>query len=160
PNDPGACLTLGDALRAQGRLAEAIAAYREAVARDPISAEAHKNLSLALLENGEFAEGWQEYEWRWQAAFPRPRQFVTPLWSGEPVGERVLLLHAEQGFGDTIQFCRYVPLAAECARVVLQAPRALSRLLARLEGVERVVAEGEALPQFDAHCPLMSLPRV
>jgi Flp pilus assembly protein TadD len=160
PDDPRAWLTRGNALRQQGRLAEAIVAYREAVACAPLSAPCHQHLALALLENGEFAEGWQEYEWRWQSSYPPSRRFAPPVWSGEAIGDRVLLLHAEQGFGDTIQFCRYAPLAAERARVVLEAPRALLRLLSGLPGVERVVAQGDELPPFDMHCPLLSLPRV
>ncbi len=93
----------------------------------------------------------------WRAA---RRGLVAELWTGEqPLAGWIILLHAEQGFGDTLQFCRYVPVvAARGARVVLEVPPALLRLLARLEGVTQVVAEGDAPPAFDLHCPLMSLP--
>ncbi len=156
---PEAYTNLGNALKGQGNIAAAIAACRQAIALNPDLPDAHHNLSLTLLLNGEFAEGWREYEWRWQTKQLRPRGFAQPLWSGEAVDGRVLLLHAEQGYGDMIQFCRYVPLVAARGRVVLEAPRALVRLFSGLAGVERIVVQGDPLPAFDLHCPLLSLPR-
>ena len=81
-----------------------------------------------------------------------------PLWGGEPIGDRVILLHAEQGLGDTLQFCRYVPLIA-AAEIVLEVQAPLVRLLSQLPGATQIVARGDSLPQFDLHCPLLSLPR-
>jgi hypothetical protein len=125
-------------------------------------ADAQVNLAMSLLLAGRWAEAWPLYEARWGSgslALAR-REFAQPLWTGEqPVAGRVVLMHAEQGFGDTVQFCRYARLVAALgARVVMEAPPVLVRLLARLEGVAQVVAEGDALPDFDLHCPLMSLP--
>jgi Flp pilus assembly protein TadD len=161
PDSADAFANLGTVLFRLTRLDESEACYRAAVRLRPDGSEARENLGRTLLLAGKLAEGWEEHEWRLQTASParQPRGFPQPQWSGEPLGERVLLLHAEQGFGDTIQFCRYVPLAAKLGRVVLEAPPPLLRLLAGLPGVERVVAQGDALPAFDLHCPLLSLPR-
>jgi hypothetical protein len=110
---------------------------------------------------GRFEEGWKEFEWRWKTKQTSGglRDFSAPLWSGEPIGDRVILLHAEQGLGDTLQFCRYVPLIASGARVVLEVQAPLVRLLSRLPGIMEIVARGDNLPSFDLHCPLLSLPR-
>ena len=150
-------------LRELGRTAEAEASCREALRLRPEMADAQVNLAMSLLLTGRWAEAWPVYEARWQIgdlALAR-RGFAPPLWTGaQPIAGRTILLHAEQGFGDTLQFCRYVPLvAAQGARVVLEVQPPLARLLTRLEGVTQVVAHGDALPRFDLHCPLMSLPR-
>jgi len=111
---------------------------------------------------GQFAEGWDLYEWRWNKRnkIQTPREFDQPLWLGdqELVG-KTMLLHAEQGLGDTIQFCRYAKkVKALGARVVLEVQRPLLHLLESLEWVDELVVKGEQLPSFDYHCPLMSLP--
>jgi hypothetical protein len=144
-----------------GRSAEADASFREALRLQPDQADAHANRGMALLLAGQFEEGWREFEWRWKTAFmaTRARNFAAPLWNGEAIGDRVLLLHAEQGLGDTLQFCRYAPLITGGARVVLEVQASLVRLLSRLPGVAQIVARGESLPPFDLHCPLLSLPR-
>jgi Flp pilus assembly protein TadD len=161
PNYVEAHNNLGDIVRNLGRFDEAEACYREALRLSPHYAEVHYNLSGLLLVTGQLEEGWREYEWRSRSrAFPRRSDFAQPLWRGEDMGERVLLVHAEQGAGDTILFCRYAPLIATKARVVLEAPRSLTRLLSGLPGIAGVVASGEALPPFDLHCPLLSLPHV
>lgn len=151
---------LGNALRACGDVSKAIVEYREAIARSPQHADAHLNLALLLLLKGEMAEGLREYEWRWRVSAPTSpaRGFSRPLWSGEPLAGKVLLVHAEQGLGDTIQFCRYVPLVAAHAQVVFEVPRRLLRLMSSINGNWCAVAMGETLPAFDAHCPLLSLP--
>jgi hypothetical protein len=111
---------------------------------------------------GDLARGWAAYEWRWRTArfAARAGRFAQPPWLGaEAPAGKTILLHAEQGFGDTLQFCRYAaPVAARGARVVLEVARPLARLMATLDGVAAVVAEGDELPAFDLHCPLMSLP--
>ncbi|MDA8049270.1 MAG: tetratricopeptide repeat protein [Rhodospirillales bacterium] len=140
-----------------GRLDEAESAYRRALAIAPDEPETRYNLGVALLLAGRLLEGWTGYEWRWKRRGAASRDLSQPLWSGEPLGERVLLVHAEQGFGDTIQFCRFVPLLG-ARHVMLEVPQPISRLLSKLRGVERLVVRGEALPPFDLHCPLMSLP--
>jgi tetratricopeptide (TPR) repeat protein len=151
---------LGSALQRHGLYAEALACYGRALALKPDYAKAHLNRSLALLLTGEFDEGWQEYEWRFAVA-RYDRKFDQPLWSGEPLSGRRILIHAEQGLGDALQFVRYVPAVAERGgRVVLEVPEPLVRLARTVAGVLQVVARGAPLPAFDCHCPLLSLPRV
>jgi tetratricopeptide (TPR) repeat protein len=161
PAFPEVLNNLGNALRESGQVAEAVACYREAISLRPDFADAHFHLALALLAQGALAEGWREAEWRWQTPQLRAarRGFAQPQWRGEPAAGRTLLIHPEGGFGDTLQFCRYVPLAAARGlRVVLEVPAELWRLLCGLPGVAQVLAQGEALPDFDLHCPMMSLP--
>jgi Tfp pilus assembly protein PilF len=135
-------------------------AYRRVFELAPDYADAHFSESLYLLGMGEFEAGWKKHEWRWQsrnyAAMPRLAQ---PLWLGkESLKNKTIFLHAEQGLGDSIQFCRYTRLVAERgARVLLGVPPPLRLLLRNLEGVAQVVEDG-SLPAFDLHCPLMSLP--
>lgn len=126
-------------------------------------AEAHYNHAHQLLRQGDLLRGFEEYEWRWRCkAFPSPRRdFRQPLWDGGELAGRTILLHAEQGLGDTIQFVRYAPLvAARGGRVVLEVQRGLVPLLEGMDGVAAVAAQGGPLPPFDVHCPLLSLPRV
>jgi len=161
PDYADAHANLGLVLQEQRHLAAATARFRQAIQLRPDSASAHFNLSMALLAQGELAEGWREYEWRWQAPHiaPQRRPFPQPQWRGEPATGQTLLIHAEQGFGDTLQFCRYAPLAAARGlRVVLEVPQSLVRLLRDLPGIDMVVVRGESLPPFDLHCPMMSLP--
>src|ERR1700730_3076020 len=151
---------LAIALEPQCRYAEALACYGRALALKPDYARAHFNRSLTLLLTGQFKEGWEEYEWRFVLA-QYDRGFDRPLWSGELLAGRTILLHAEQGFGDTLQFLRYVPIVAErCGSVVLEVPASLVRLARTVAGASQVVATGDPLPAFDCHCPLLSLPRV
>src|SRR6202021_2105005 len=161
PDFPEAHNNLGAAYLRLGRQPEAIPCLREAIRQQPDFAAAHVNLSIALLATGEMSEGWAEYEWRWQAELLliARRNFAQPQWHGAPAAGRILLVHAEQGFGDTLQFCRYAPLArARGWRVIIEAPAPLVRLLRGLQGVDRLVASGVALPEFDLHCPMLSLP--
>ncbi|HVW53469.1 MAG TPA: tetratricopeptide repeat-containing glycosyltransferase family protein [Trinickia sp.] len=144
------------------RHADALACYERALALAPDSAETHWNRALCLLQTGELATGFAEYEWRWRRKriAPSRRDFDAPLWLGDtPLDGKTILLHAEQGLGDTLQFCRYARLvAAQGARVVLEVQPELTRLLAGLDGVSELVTAGEALPPFDCHSPLLSLP--
>ncbi|WP_246208386.1 tetratricopeptide repeat protein [Bradyrhizobium rifense] len=162
PAWPEARNNLGTLLYDLGRVEEAIQSLRTAVSQRPDYADAHFNLGITLLLAGQFDEGWREYEWRWKQEMKKPhlRGFSQPLWDGGDIGDRVLLLHAEQGLGDTLQFCRFVPAIAAGRRVVLEVQRPLLPLLTGLPGFERVVACGDPLPSFDLHCPLLSLTRV
>jgi hypothetical protein len=154
---------LSGALYQRGQIDEATAAAARAITLEPDYAEAHWTLALILLTQGNFAQGWREYEWRWRRdSFTTPRRnFPQPRWDGGDLhGERILL-HAEQGIGDTLQFVRYAPMVAQRGgRVILECQRALKRLFSQLPGVEEIVEAGEPLPSFDLHCPLMSLPLV
>ena len=144
------------------RHADALACYERALTLSPDSAETHWNRALCLLQTGELAAGFAEYEWRWQRKriAPSRRAFEAPLWLGDTsIDGKTILLHAEQGLGDTLQFCRYAALVAQHgARVVLEVQPELTRLLTGLEGVDELVTAGEPLPSFDYHCPLLSLP--
>jgi len=162
PGHAGALSSLGNTLRAMGRLDEALAAHDSAIAATPGSVPDHAmfrfHRATTLLAAGAFTEGWREYEWRWRRAGHKPR-FAAPPWRGQALEGRTILLHHEQGLGDTLQFVRYAPLVAERGgRVVLQVQPSLIGLLRALPGVAQVVAHGETPPPFDRHCPLMSLP--
>ncbi|MGD0390512.1 MAG: tetratricopeptide repeat-containing glycosyltransferase family protein [Tepidisphaeraceae bacterium] len=153
---------LGNALIEIGQLDEAIAACRRAIALSPNFAEAHFNLSVALLARGDFQEGWEEYEWRWKCKdHPPLRNFAQPQWDGHSLEGRTLLLHAEQGFGDALQFIRYLPLAAQRGgKIIIECQAELQRLFQTIAGRCQVMVRGQPLPAFDLHCPLLSLPRV
>ena len=141
---------------------EAIGWYESAIALKPNLAIAHSNLAHTLLLQGDYQRGFAEYEWRWRHPETPPRDFSQPEWQGEVIGgERLLLVHAEQGFGDTLHFVRYLaPLRARVRRIAFECQPELLPLLRGLPGLEWVVARGEALPDFDLHVALMSLPRL
>ncbi len=149
----------GHALLNLNRSTAALASYEQAIALRPAYAKAQFGYALALLKSGDFARGWHQYEWRWHDC-QRPRADLdTPLWRGEDARGRTILLHAEQGFGDTIQFVRFAPLlAARGARVVLEVPRPLVRLLGAMDGISAVIAPGDPVPPIDFHYPMASLP--
>jgi tetratricopeptide (TPR) repeat protein len=152
----------GRALQALNRQREAVACFDRAIALQKDYADAHFNAALSLLTLGDYARGFAEYEWRWRRSgmSDARRNYRGALWLGEyPPARKTILLHAEQGLGDTIQFARYAPLLARAgATVVLEVEPALKQLFATLPGVSSVNARGEALPAYDAHCPLGSLP--
>lgn len=160
PDYPDGYGNLGIVHMGRCRYDEAIASLRRALELRPSYPEASCNLGQALLVRGRFPEGWERYESRWKLASMPARPFRQPWWRGESLIGRTILLHAEQGFGDAIQFVRFVPLVrALGADVVLEAPRELMRLFAPLarDGV-RLVQRDHELPYFDVHCPLLSLP--
>lgn len=163
PDDLDGLNNLGILLHQQGKLAEAEAVYRRAITLKPDFSKAHFNLSLTLLAKGDWTEGWAEREWRVVGGVGNvhDRKFPQPQWTGEDLSGKRILLYAEQGFGDSIQFLRYcAAVAARGAEVVVEVPRALVRLAATAPGVSRVVAAGDKLPPFDCHLALMSLPRL
>ena len=153
---------LGVAQTERRELDDAAASYRAAIVADANAADPHYNLALTLLLGGHYREGWTEMEWRWKtAAFQKQAQhFAVPAWTGDDAEGGMVLLHDEQGLGDTIQFSRFVARAARRARVVLQVQRPLLRLLADLPGPAMVIARGDKLPAITRHLPLMSLPHI
>ena len=161
PEHAGAWLNRGRALAALNRLDDAITSYGKATAIRKDDADAQFMESLALLTLGDYRRGFAKYEARWRRnGMPAQKSRGRPLWLGDyPLARKTVLLHAEQGLGDTIQFARYVPLlAATGAKIVLEVQAELTALMARLEGAATVIARGEAPPPFDLHCPLGSLP--
>jgi tetratricopeptide (TPR) repeat protein len=162
PNYVKALLNRGIALQACNRHREALQSFGQVLALDKDNADARHNEALSLLTLGDYGRGFASYEWRWQrTGMPPRRKLGRPLWLGEfPLARKTILVHAEQGLGDTIQFVRYVPLLARAgAKVVLEVQPELVGLLSRVEGVAGVVARGSPLPDFDVHCPAGSLPR-
>ncbi len=164
PGLPDALAGQAGVLEAQGQLPAAMAALEAALAADPGFIEARFDLSLMQLRAGDLAQGFTNFEARRGCVGADPKlQRRAPLWLGEtPLAGRTILLHDEQGFGDTLQFCRYAPLLAEqahgAARVVLEVPVALAGLLRSLPGNVQVVPAGQPLPPHDLQCSLMSLP--
>jgi tetratricopeptide (TPR) repeat protein len=161
PNHLAAWINLGLALMALNRYDEARDAYRKALELAPDNADANWNDALALLTMGDYRRGFEKYEWRWKRtgmdAKPRFRQ--RPWLGDAPVANKTILLHAEQGLGDTIQFARYATvLARSGARVVLEVQPELKEVLKTIDGVTSLISRGEAVPPFDLHCPLASLP--
>ena len=153
----------GNLFRSTHRFDQALQDYRQAISLEPNSIEAHYNLALLSLLRGDFQTGWAEYEWRRlieEARAVPVREFPQPAWSGnEPLRDKRMFLHAEQGLGDTIQFCRYVSLVAGLgAHVTLEVPAPLGDLLANLDGVSQLVLAGAPIPPADYQCSLMSLP--
>ena len=144
------------------RFDDALADFAGAVAASPSNAEAHFGEAEVRLLRADFDRGWKEYEWRQQAQQLRhsQRNFAGPLWLGEnEITGKTILLHAEQGFGDTIQFCRYVPLVAQRgARIIFEVQDSLKELMSSLVGATDIVVSDSVLPDFDVHCPLLSLP--
>ena len=154
---------LGLALQSVNDVAGAIAAFRRAIALQPEFEHAHWNLALALLLDGQYAEGWREYESRFALSeLGKDRHaFAGPAWDGSAPQGKTLLLYTEQGLGDALQFARFVaPLARTGARCIVHCPDALAPLLATAPGVAQTVTSAEPLPHYDAHLPLLSLPRL
>ena len=150
---------LGLARIKQGRVDEAVAAYTRAIELEPDYPEAHRNRALAWLTQADFARGWPEYEWRWRCPEFKQRSFRAPRWDGSPLDGRTILIYAEQGLGDMLQFVRYLPLLKQRgATVWFECPTALLRLLEGLAGVDRLLKPMTAPEEYDVQAPLMSLP--
>ncbi|MGH6728113.1 MAG: tetratricopeptide repeat protein, partial [Pseudolabrys sp.] len=165
PDYAEALCNRGTTLRRLNRYDEALANYAAAIAASPDHGEAHFGMAAVLLLRGDFDRGWKEYEWRWHAArlHNLKRTLPQPQWLGQDkIADKTILVYSEQGYGDTIQFCRYVPLLAERgARVILQVREQLKELLTGIAGTTQVLSTeipDSALPAFDVECPLVSLP--
>ena len=157
----------GNSLLELGQMDAALKAHEAAVEHDPSHAGAIYNLALTRLRLGAWEQGWQDYEarWRFREVHRTPRVFEQPRWRGEPLDGRRVLLHAEQGLGDTIQFCRYASLVvARGGTAILQVQEPVERLMRSLAEVRAGLVEtarlGTEVPEFDLECPLMSLPAV
>lgn len=162
PHYLDALINRGTLLGDMRRFDEALASLDHAIALQPNAAEAHWNKALIQLVLGRFADGWAEYEWRWQKPpfIEKRRDYPQALWLGDgPIAGKTILIHPEQGSGDFLQFCRYIPvLEAMGATVILETPSALIPIIQGMSGRATLLQSGAPLPDFDLHCPIMSLP--
>jgi tetratricopeptide (TPR) repeat protein len=168
PNHADAFNNLGSISSMNGQLDESIKYFKKAIQLNPNHADAHFGLSLTLLSLGNFAEGLKEHEWRWKSrdflknnCFHKPDNFPHPILNGLDLAGQTIMIYAEQGLGDEIQFIRYAPLVAQHgAKVIIECHQELSSLLQSIEGVKQFIVQGEPLPDFDMQCPLLTLPLV
>jgi tetratricopeptide (TPR) repeat protein/glycosyltransferase involved in cell wall biosynthesis len=160
PDLPEPHYDLGLVCYEQGNFAAAAELYQRSLQLRPDFAPAQFSHSVLRLLLGDLSQGWLGYESRWESNDIKLPTFAQPRWQGEDLTGKTILLHAEQGFGDTIQFVRYATqLAAQSATVIVGCPPPLQRLLATVPGVDRVIADGSPRPNFDYHIPLLSLPQ-
>jgi Flp pilus assembly protein TadD len=160
PDHIPAQVNLGAALKEQGRHDAAIKRYQEAAANNPDSAETHWNLGLTLLSVGQYETGWAEYEWRSQLPGFAMHPVSKPQWNGEPLDGRTLVVHAEQGLGDSIQFSRYLEFLDQSdGDIVFAVPTSLVALMQSVNGTPKVVSI-DKMPAHDVQTPLLSLPRL
>lgn len=150
---------LGEARRRLGQYDQAERLFRRAIELTPDIGDPHMGLALTLLVRGRFEEGWREYEWRWRQISVQSRRFDRPMWAGEDLSGKTILLYGEQGLGDVIQFIRYAPMVrARGARVIIECESSLVPLIRTVDGVSDVISVGQPLPAFDVQCPVVSLP--
>lgn len=165
PDYVDALSNIGVALRSFGQLKKAISILEQVIAMKKHEHEAdyHKNLGMTLLADGQLKRGWREFEWRLKLPqMAHLQQGMTkPRWNGEVIKDAILLIRAEQGLGDTLQFCRYASrVAALGLRVIMEVQPGLPRLIRSLKGIEQVITVGDDLPDHDFYCPMMSLPKI
>jgi tetratricopeptide (TPR) repeat protein len=161
PNNPAALNHLGTTWHSVPDYAQAQACYLRTLELDPLHADAHSNYSNLLLLQGDFAQGWDEYEWRWKSKSLQAQapQYARPQWQGESLADKTLLVVAEQGMGDTLQFLRYLPLLKP-KKLVFAVQRHLQPLLRNFAAVDEWIAQGETPAEFDVYIPLLSIPRI
>ncbi len=161
PDSPEALQNVGMNLSRQGRWGEAITYYEQAARLQPDNPEVHRSLAYVLLGAGDYARGWPEHEWRLSCRPLRGVQINRTFWNGDDFRDQTILLHYEQGYGDTLQFIRFAPLVKRRGgRVVLLCQPALLRLLARCPGIDLVFEGTTYEPECHIHAPLMSLPAI
>ena len=161
PDYAEAYFNLGNSLREQGKLKESTQALQKAVQIQPDYADAHFNLAMLLLLQGQFVEGWEKYEWRWDSSLKsQKRNFKRPLWDGTSLSSKSILIYVEQGFGDSIQFARYIDLFPDTATIIVACQPELKSLLKSIERIDTLVTKGEDIPNFDFHAPIVSLPHI
>lgn len=161
PDSAQAIYNLGLVQRDLGHLDEALACFDKALEIDPEFVYCHWDRSLALLLRGDFKEGFAEYDWRWKLPHNPPRGYSQPLWDGDALDGRTILVHQEQGLGDMIQFVRYLALVKERGgTVVVECQPELARLMSTVPGADKVVIRGSGAPPFDVYVPLLSLPKI
>jgi Tfp pilus assembly protein PilF len=163
PNSAEGLSNLGTALLEKGEIDRAEQCYRKSIQSNPNYALAHTNLGLLLLLRGDFENGWREHEWRSNAieVGKLAQKFREPQWDGADLNGRPILIYAEQGFGDAIQFVRYIPqVIARGGKVILRCPGELPRLFQQIQGVDRLILNDDPLPSFDVQSSLLSLPMV
>ena len=162
PESTQAAVNLGWLLEEQNRVPEALVQYRKAMYYNTNDANLRWNHGLACLMLGDYSRGWRDYEYRWEARNKQKPKLNTPQWQGEPLNGRRLLLHSEQGFGDTIMFTRFAQqLGSTNESISLQCQPQLKRLLSKQASLNnKVISKKEAVPAHDLHAPLMSLPKL
>ncbi|RJO72787.1 MAG: tetratricopeptide repeat protein, partial [Myxococcales bacterium] len=160
PDAPEILYNFGLVLRDMGRLDTALSCFDAVLKSRPDHAECRYDRALALLQAGDLKRGFAEYEARWKLRRNPPRAFEVARWNGQAMPGKTLLVHAEPGFGDAIQFARFAAHAKEKsgATVLLESPAELARLMETLQAVDKIAVQGGPLPAFDAHIPIMSLP--
>jgi tetratricopeptide (TPR) repeat protein len=161
PDYPEAHNNLGLALQKQGNIYDAIDHYQKAVTLDPDYVDARFHLSMALLLNGELKDGFALYDWRWRRRDWPPLPSQSLHWDGSPLMGKTLLITAEQGFGDTIQFIRYIGLIPkDGGHILVECQKPLLELFKCLQGIDGLFPQGKTLPAHDIYAPMMSLPRI
>lgn len=161
PEQPVVWGNMAVALQESGHLDEALRAYDRAVAITPDDPDIRRNRGMGLLAKGHYIEGWRDYEYRWQTARFRKlqRDWPVPMWDGSDLTGKRILVHAEQGLGDTLQFCRYLSMLHDFgAQVIFECADSLRLLIETMPGVDAVMVPGAPLPKIDCHAPLLSLP--
>ena len=161
PNYPQAYNNLANTLKEQGKLQGAVQAYHKAIEINPSYIDAHKNLGIVLLLQGDFQRGWQEYEWRLKSDDLCIANRAQTRWDGSSLSGKTILLYAEQGFGDTIQFIRYVHLLVEYdTEIIVECQPELLQLFKNIGAIKKTIVVGESSPKFDVNASLLSLPRI
>ena len=163
PNFAEALMNRGNVLKYQGKLLDSIESYRASTEASPNYADAHLHLAFAALMLGSYEEGWKEFEWRWKTNQMPERGLAYPVWNGENLEGKTLLIYAEQGFGDSLQFIRYAPMVKQKfgGTVLVEVRQPLTRLIKSMGGFDGVVTFGEKPPEgIDYQIPMMSLPRI